>query len=139
MESLLPTLDGDVPADCHIYAGANGSIGIIVGITKSKYRLLKKLETELVKYFARSNPGQLDHQAWRAFKTDRRKERRARSFVDGNIIERFLDLAQDDAAKVVEALNKSILSEAAVQDSGDNDKILLADLTAAVQEMSRLH
>ena len=51
MESLLPTLDGDVPADCHIYAGANGSIGIIVGITKSKYRLLKKLETELVKVF----------------------------------------------------------------------------------------
>ena len=44
--------------------------------------------------------GGLDHTEWRAFSNERRTAEGPRGFVDGDLIETFLDLGAEDAQKV---------------------------------------
>ena len=67
--------------------------------------------------------GGLDHDAWRSFRDERRSEA-SHNFIDGDLIEAFLDLAPDQAAAVVAAMGP-----------GYN----LEDITRKVEELQRLH
>jgi hypothetical protein len=69
--------------------------------------------------------GGFDHDAWRCFKDERRSEPAA-NFIDGDLVEQFLDLHPDKAAEVV----------AAVWPGGELEA---AEVTRRVEELQRLH
>jgi DNA damage-binding protein 1 len=69
--------------------------------------------------------GGFDHDAWRSFKDERRTEPAA-NFIDGDLVEQFLDLPPDKAAEVV----------AAVWPGGEQS---VAEVTRRVEELQRLH
>ena len=66
--------------------------------------------------------GGLDHTEWRSFKNERRTSqgkfsqnymqmlitRIARSFIDGDLIESFLDLQKEDMKRVVDYYNEKV-------------------------------
>lgn len=51
--------------------------------------------------------GKIEHKFWRSFHTDVKCEP-SEGFIDGDLIESFLDLSQRDMEQVVEALKVSI-------------------------------
>jgi DNA damage-binding protein 1 len=67
--------------------------------------------------------GGLKQEEWRQYRTLLTKEP-ARGFVDGDLVEAFLDLPPSTAAQVVAALGKDVTLEA---------------VTHKVEELSRLH
>lgn len=67
--------------------------------------------------------GGLDHAKWRSFANERRSAE-ARNFVDGDLIEQFLDLKADKAAEVAAAVGGGVTAE---------------ELAKAVEELTRLH
>ena len=67
--------------------------------------------------------GGLDHATWRAFRDERRSEA-ARNFIDGDLVEGFLDLSPEQAAAVVAAMGPGHSVE---------------DITRKVEELQRLH
>jgi len=54
--------------------------------------------------------GGLDHAAWRAFDNDRGAAA-ARGFVDGDLVEQFLDLRRESAERVAAAMGGGVTVE----------------------------
>jgi DNA damage-binding protein 1 len=69
--------------------------------------------------------GGFDHDSWRSFRNERCTEP-ATNFVDGDLIEQFLDLQPDKAAEVV----------AAVWPNGD---VSVQEVQRRLEELQRLH
>jgi DNA damage-binding protein 1 len=67
--------------------------------------------------------GGLDHATWRAFRDERRSEA-CRAFIDGDLVESFLDLSPELAAQAVELMGPGHSVE---------------DITRRVEELQRLH
>ena len=65
--------------------------------------------------------GGLDHGAWRAFKNER-GTRECRNFIDGDLVEQYLDLKKDVMQKVVAMMGTDHSVE---------------DLSRTVEELSR--
>lgn len=69
--------------------------------------------------------GGFDHDAWRAFKDERRTEP-ATNFIDGDLVEQFLDLQPDKAAEVVAAV-------------WPNGEFTTQEVMRRIEELQRLH
>jgi DNA damage-binding protein 1 len=67
--------------------------------------------------------GGVDHAAWRSFRDERRSEP-GRNFIDGDLVESFLDLAPEQAAAVVGHMGAGHTVD---------------DITRRVEELQRLH
>lgn len=112
---------GDVPT--HLYGGVSGSVGLIASLPRELYELLAALQDGLKKVIR--GVGGFEWEAWRRFKDERRSEP-ATNFIDGDLVEQFLDLPPAKAAEVV----------AAVWPGGE---VSLDDVTRRVEELQRLH
>jgi DNA damage-binding protein 1 len=53
-----------------------------------------------------ATPGDVDFAKYRAFKNQVRKEEEPQRFVDGELIERFLDVSEEVQSKAVEGLGE---------------------------------
>lgn len=75
--------------------------------------------------------GKIDHEAWRSFQTDRKTEPPC-GFVDGDLIESFLDLKRESMKDVVNGL---------MMDDGSGMKapVTVDDLVKIVEELTRIH
>jgi DNA damage-binding protein 1 len=90
----------DMPIQPVAYiATVEGGIYLLGKIAESKTQLLLQLQTNLAKYI--TSVGGLDFNRWRAFSTPTRVAEEPYRFVDGDFIERFLELPEDVAEKVV--------------------------------------
>jgi len=87
-----------------IYGTVNGSVGLVAALPKEIFQLLYKLQKVLVKVI--KGVGGFNHADFRAFCSET-KTMRARRFVDGDLIETFLDLSKEKMAEVVNLLNES--------------------------------
>jgi DNA damage-binding protein 1 len=65
----------------------------------------------------------LSHDEWRSYRAELRREP-AKGFIDGDLVEQFLDLPSDQAAAVV---------------TGMGGDLTVAEVTQRVEELSRLH
>ncbi|KAL1619731.1 hypothetical protein SLS56_009987 [Neofusicoccum ribis] len=88
------------------FATVEGSIYLFALITPSKVDLLIRLQSQLAEFV--KSPGHYPFLRYRAFKNQVREEEEPNRFVDGDLIERFLDLNPQDQENVVKGLYAEI-------------------------------
>ncbi|PSC68559.1 DNA damage-binding 1 [Micractinium conductrix] len=105
-----------------LFGTINGVIGVVASLPQPQYQLLESLQEAMRKVI--KGVGGFDHAQWRAFSNQHVAPVPARQFVDGDLIEQFLDLKRDSAESVVAAMGGGASLEL---------------VTQLVEELSRLH
>jgi len=104
-----------------IYGTVEGVIGVLASLPQDQFAVLQRLQTALNKVV--KGVGGFSHEQWRSFSNERKQnELVATNFVDGDLIESFLDLS------------KPRMDEVAV-----HMEISVEDLCKRVEELTRLH
>lgn len=102
-----------------IYATVNGVIGIIASLPQEQFRFLHRLQQSLNKVI--KGVGGFAHEHWRSF-CNERKTSDAKGFLDGDLIESFLDLSQPKMEEVAKHMDASV-----------------EELCKQVEDLTRLH
>jgi len=110
---------GVASAETLIFGTVNGVIGIVASLTPEQYQMLHKMEKCLNKVI--KGVGGLSHQKWRSFFNERKNEE-ASGFIDGDLIESYLDLKKERMDEVAQLMGM------------DAD-----ELSKQVEELARLH
>lgn len=114
----LPDSDvGQIPTA--IFGTVNGVIGVIASLPNEQYLFLEKLQSNLRKVI--KGVGGLSHEHWRSFNNEK-KTVDARNFLDGDLIESFLDLNRIKMDESSKTMNVSV-----------------EELCKRVEELTRLH
>ena len=85
--------------------------GLITQVSPADYDFLLELQDRLTKVI--KPVGKIEHAYWRSFYNDRKQEP-CEGFIDGDLIESFLDLPRDDMREVVSGLMVSFFRERTV-------------------------
>jgi len=122
-------------AQTFLYGAVSGAVGVMVRLSPVDFALLRRVEVALNDVV--KGIGGFRHGEWRAFATEAAGPSSgfgttalgaggvaasARGYIDGDLIERYLDLDRNKAAIVAEAVDLSV-----------------EDLTKRVEELARLH
>ncbi|KAJ0844874.1 putative transcription factor WD40-like family [Helianthus annuus] len=114
----LPDSDvGHIPTI--IFGTVNGVIGVIASLPQDQYIFMEKLQTSLRKVI--KGVGGLSHEQWRSFYNEK-KTADSRNFLDGDLIESFLDLGRNRMEEISKTMNVSV-----------------EELMKRVEELTRLH
>ncbi|CAN6454562.1 unnamed protein product [Victoria cruziana] len=114
----MPDSDsGNIPTV--IFATINGVIGVIASLPHDQYLFLEKLQMNLNKVI--KGVGGLSHEQWRSF-CNEKKVSEARNFLDGDLIESFLDLNRNRMEEISMAM-----------------AVPVEELCRRVEELTRLH
>ncbi|XP_058071572.1 DNA damage-binding protein 1 isoform X2 [Magnolia sinica] len=114
----LPDSDvGQIPTV--IFGTVNGVIGVIASLPHEQYVFLEKLQSNLVKVI--KGVGGLSHEQWRSFNNEK-KTVDAKNFLDGDLIESFLDLSRSRMEEISKVMGVSV-----------------EELCKRVEELTRLH
>ena len=118
-----------------LFGTVNGVIGIVASLTKRQYDVLVRVEAALNSVI--KGVGGLRHDEWRSFLNERRKQP-SKGFVDGDLVESFLDLDTDLAQEVVEAYNRnsSVATTGVAEFDGCLATLTAESLTKLVEELS---
>eukprot|EP00271_Cylindrocystis_brebissonii_P010251 TRINITY_DN26392_c0_g1_i1.p1 TRINITY_DN26392_c0_g1~~TRINITY_DN26392_c0_g1_i1.p1 ORF type:complete len:1092 (+),score=241.19 TRINITY_DN26392_c0_g1_i1:211-3486(+) len=101
-----------------IYATVNGAIGVIASLPQDQFQFLHRLQTILTRVI--KGVGDLSHEQWRSFSNEK-KTSEARNFLDGDLIEGFLELPKREMEMVCKEMHTSV-----------------EDLSKKIEELSRL-
>ncbi|GMI74364.1 damaged DNA binding protein 1A [Hibiscus trionum] len=102
-----------------IFGTVNGVIGVVASLPHEQYVFLEKLQSNLRKVI--KGVGGLSHEQWRSFNNEKRTSE-AKNFLDGDLIESFLDLSRGKMEEVSKAVGVSV-----------------EELSKKVEELTRLH
>ena len=97
-----------------------GSLYLFGDIASQYQDLLMKFQDNLTNYV--SAPGNISFKVWRAFRNGTREGEEPERFVDGEMVERFLDLDEGKQELVCEGLGPSV-----------------EDMRDLVEELRRMH
>ncbi|KXS13000.1 hypothetical protein M427DRAFT_100883 [Gonapodya prolifera JEL478] len=95
-----------------LFVTVNGTVGVIAILKPEVYTLLQKVEANINCIL--KPVGGFEHAYWRSFCNDQRVAE-STGFIDGDIVERFLDLSPDQKEQVVEGKNGGLRLEVDVQ------------------------
>lgn len=87
-----------------LYGTISGSIGMVAQLKADVYSTLMDVQERLSKVM--KPVGKIEHAFWRSFSNDRRKVH-SYNFIDGDLIESFLDLNREQMSQVVKGLKVS--------------------------------
>lgn len=90
-ESSTPT------QGCVLFGTISGAIGLVTQIPAGFYEFLRNMEDRLTSVI--KSVGKIEHSFWRSFNTDLKIEQ-CEGFIDGDLIESFLDLNHDKMSEV---------------------------------------
>lgn len=76
-------------------------VGLVTQVSPLLYEFLHQLQEKLAEVI--KSVGKIDHKFWRSFYTDVKCEP-SESFIDGDLIESFLDLSQKDMELVAQSI-----------------------------------
>ncbi|CAH2326209.1 DNA damage-binding 1 [Pelobates cultripes] len=112
-----------------LFGTVNGMIGLVTSVSESWYNLLLDVQNRLNKVI--KSVGKIEHSFWRSFHTERKTES-ATGFIDGDLIESFLDISRPKMQEVVANLQ--------IDDgSGMKRETTVDDLIKIVEELTRIH
>jgi DNA damage-binding protein 1 len=128
-----------------IFGTVSGAIGVVISLPPSTFQILHLVQVALAKVVI--PVGGLPHSVWRSFYTDRNPvtsatspNRTMRGFIDGDLVETFLDLDRVTQEKVVAAMPGPELETSG--DSTSAEKIAvpgIEDLTKLLEDLLRMH
>ncbi|KAL8617543.1 DNA damage-binding protein 1 [Nucella lapillus] len=122
-ESLTPIQNSVLVGTIH------GAVGLVAQIPPDFFNFLMDVQNRLANLI--KSVGKIDHAFWRSFHTERKTEA-AQGFIDGDLIESFLDLTRDKMGEVVQNLQ--------IDDgSGMKRDATVEDLVKIVEELTRVH
>jgi DNA damage-binding protein 1 len=130
--------------------------GLVAQLPQEYFNFLRDFQSRLNKVI--KSVGKIDHEFWRAFQTERKTEA-SFGFIDGDLIESFLDLSRDKMQETVKDLMviiinkimnkffifirsfKKILIYLKIDPDGSGMKreATVDDLIKIVEELSRIH
>ncbi|XP_048331269.1 DNA damage-binding protein 1a [Ziziphus jujuba] len=114
----LPDSDvGQIPTI--IFGTVNGVIGVIASLPHEQYVFFEKLQSNMRKVI--KGVGGLSHEHWRSFSNEK-KTVEARNFLDGDLIESFVDLSRSKMDEISKQMQVSV-----------------EELCKRVEELTRLH
>lgn len=88
-----------------LFGTVSGSIGMVAQLKADVYNTLLDVQERLSKVIR--SVGKIEHSFWRSFSNDRRKVP-SYNFIDGDLIESFLDLNREHMSQVVKGLKVGI-------------------------------
>lgn len=86
---------------CILYGTVSGAIGLVTQLTPEFYEFLHNLEERLSHTI--KSVGKIEHSFWRSFHTEMKMEP-CDGFIDGDLVESFLDLTRDKMKEVATGL-----------------------------------
>ena len=133
-----------------LYGTVDGTVGSVMGLDVRTATFFSAVERAM----ARTIPpvGNLKHSEFRAFRGEKRKQP-SRGFVDGDLVESFMDLDRNTMEEVVNSMNKEgrwdVDEYYAVEENEDmrdesfaptlDRDLTVNDVIAMVEEISMLH
>lgn len=87
------------------YATVNGTIGILASLPQKKFEEMLLIENAINQVI--KNIGDLNHSEWRAYFNPSRKIQ-SKDFIDGDLVERFIDLSIVEQEKISQILGITI-------------------------------
>jgi len=111
-----------------LYGTVRGAIGLVAGLQKDTFDFLVQVEKKMRAVV--KSVGKIDHSMWRSFHNERKTESAA-GFIDGDLIESYLDLSRAQMAEVVNGLQMT--------EDGMKKDCSVDDLVKIVEELSRIH
>ncbi|XP_077558107.1 DNA damage-binding protein 1-like [Haemaphysalis longicornis] len=123
MTELASAVQGSV-----LFGTIHGAIGVVVQLPTDLYNLLYEVQENLNKVI--KSVGKIDHTFWRSF-SNATKAEPATGFIDGDLIESFLDLSREKMQEVAQGIR--------IDDgSGMKRDATVDDLINIVDELNRL-
>ncbi|KAI5740244.1 hypothetical protein M8J76_002026 [Diaphorina citri] len=115
---------------CVLYGTFSGAIGLVTQITPELYSFLFDLQERLAQTIR--SVGRIEHSFWRSFNTDVKSDA-CEGFIDGDLIESFLDLNIKDM--------KSIATGLQITPPGSTTKrdATVDDIIKIVEDLTRIH
>ena len=89
---------------CVLFGTVHGAIGVVTQLANDNYQFLADIQTRMARVI--KPVGKIEHSFWRSFATERKVEQ-SEGFIDGDLIESFLDLSNDKMKEVVAGLQVS--------------------------------
>jgi DNA damage-binding protein 1 len=111
-----------------LFGTVHGCIGVVTSLSEETFNFLHSLQKKLAKVI--KSVGNIDHDSWRSFCTSRKSDS-CKGFIDGDLVETFLDLPRDKMEQVCQGLT--------IKENGVNREATVEDLVKTVEEMSRIH
>nr|XP_054761206.1 DNA damage-binding protein 1-like [Lytechinus pictus] len=121
-ESTIPTT-GSV-----LFGTVSGSVGLVTQINEEFYRFLLEVQNKLTKVI--KSVGKIKHSFWRSFYSERKTEPMD-NFIDGDLLESYLDLSKDTMDEVALGLQ--------IDDGGMKRDCTSNDLIKIIEELTRIH
>merc|ERR550532_3731904 len=112
-----------------LYGTVQGAIGMVTSLPTDFYNFLNELQKNLTR--AIKSVGRIDHDFWRSFMNERKTEA-MEGFIDGDLIETFLDLSRE---KMAEIANQTQIKDA----NGVHSQAKVEDLIKIVEDLTRIH
>jgi len=106
-----------------------GGIGLVTQLPQDFYEFLNDLQQRLAKTI--KSVGRIDHSNWRSFSSEK-KDEVSEGFIDGDIIESFLDLDRNSMNEVCAGLQKCDIS-------GMKTSVSVEDVVKIVEDLTRIH
>lgn len=90
---------------CILYGTVSGAIGLVTQLSPEFYEFLRNLEERLSHTI--KSVGKIEHSFWRSFHTDMKTEP-CDGFIDGDLVESFLDLGREKMKEVASGLQVNL-------------------------------
>lgn len=103
-------------------------VGTILTLAEDNYRVLAQLQTAMTKVVR--GVGGFSHEEWRSF-TNGRRTSPSSNFVDGDLVESYLDMPRDKQDEVLRHMS--------ADPQGGDQSLAVEDIVHRVEEMQRLH
>eukprot|EP00794_Sanderia_malayensis_P018109 gene18109-19918_t len=116
-----------------LFGTVSGAIGLVATIPKDLFNFLMQLQNKLIKVIQSFKLSLciLDlHPTWRSFSNERKTES-SEGFIDGDVIESFLDLPRAQMEEVAMGLQ--------IDEGGMKRDCTVEDLIKQVEELTRIH
>nr|CAG4640606.1 EOG090X00HD [Eulimnadia texana] len=114
---------------CVLYGTVHGAIGLVTRLPADFFNFLADLQSRLSRVI--KPVGKIDHAFWRSFANERKTEP-CEGFIDGDLIESFLDLSRDKMAEVSHGLQ--------IDDgTGMKKDSSIEDIIKIVEDLTRIH
>lgn len=114
---------------CVLFGTVSGAIGLVTQISSTFYDFLHDLQNRLTSTI--KSVGKIEHSYWRSFNTDIKIEP-SEGFIDGDLIESFLDLNSEKMKEVCDGLQMEA-------EGGMKTDCTVDDLVKMIEDLTRIH